>query len=240
MRRNNPFPFRAIISSHVTHARSSLPPHAAYSADYRSAAVSSCTCAGPSRRNSGRPQPPWSRRCGRSARASRVSLRHAQGCRSALSSQWRHLRGDLFRDAAQDGLCIDTTALAIVMAWPRPLAMRRRSAVASAPTLSQKINRSTTSSSTRSPCAPSFRSPASPDTISSSTPSSASKSSRASHRGEWLDEIATRAAAQNEQYLELMHTPEQFLRCHRASQVGSTRPTTPNSASSCSMPGSAS
>jgi adenosine deaminase len=27
------------------------------------------------------------------------------------------------------------------------------------------------------------------------------------HVGEWLDEVATRAAAQNEQYLELMHTP---------------------------------
>jgi adenosine deaminase len=30
------------------------------------------------------------------------------------------------------------------------------------------------------------------------------------HIGEWLDEVATRAAAQNEQYLEVMHTP-QFL-----------------------------
>jgi adenosine deaminase len=28
-----------------------------------------------------------------------------------------------------------------------------------------------------------------------------------SHIGEWLDEVATRAAAQNEQYLEVMHTP---------------------------------
>lgn len=28
------------------------------------------------------------------------------------------------------------------------------------------------------------------------------------HLGEWLDEVATRADAQNEQYLELMHTPE--------------------------------
>ncbi|MGH9758761.1 MAG: adenosine deaminase, partial [Candidatus Acidiferrales bacterium] len=28
-----------------------------------------------------------------------------------------------------------------------------------------------------------------------------------SHTGEWLDEVATRAAAQNEQYLELMETP---------------------------------
>jgi adenosine deaminase len=31
---------------------------------------------------------------------------------------------------------------------------------------------------------------------------------RPSHLGEWLDEVATRAAAQNEQYLELMHTPD--------------------------------
>jgi adenosine deaminase len=29
-----------------------------------------------------------------------------------------------------------------------------------------------------------------------------------SHGGEWLDEVATRAAAQNEQYLELMETPD--------------------------------
>jgi adenosine deaminase len=28
------------------------------------------------------------------------------------------------------------------------------------------------------------------------------------HLGEWIDEVAARAAAQNEQYLELMHTPE--------------------------------
>ncbi|HMF53829.1 MAG TPA: hypothetical protein VK593_05735, partial [Edaphobacter sp.] len=28
------------------------------------------------------------------------------------------------------------------------------------------------------------------------------------HMGEWLDEVATRAAAQNEQYLEIMHTPD--------------------------------
>jgi adenosine deaminase len=29
-----------------------------------------------------------------------------------------------------------------------------------------------------------------------------------SHRGEWLDEVASRAAAQNEQYLEVMETPD--------------------------------
>jgi len=31
-----------------------------------------------------------------------------------------------------------------------------------------------------------------------------------SHNGEWLDEVATRAAAQNEQYLEIMQTPSFF------------------------------
>ncbi len=30
------------------------------------------------------------------------------------------------------------------------------------------------------------------------------------HLGLWVDEVATRAAAQNEQYLEIMHTPAQF------------------------------
>jgi adenosine deaminase len=29
-----------------------------------------------------------------------------------------------------------------------------------------------------------------------------------SHAGEWVDEVATRAASQNEQYLEIMHTPD--------------------------------
>jgi adenosine deaminase len=33
------------------------------------------------------------------------------------------------------------------------------------------------------------------------------KEVRRAHLGDWLDELATRAASQNEQYLELMHTP---------------------------------
>lgn len=33
-------------------------------------------------------------------------------------------------------------------------------------------------------------------------------SAGARHGGEWVDEVATRAAAQNEQYLEIMHTPD--------------------------------
>jgi adenosine deaminase len=40
------------------------------------------------------------------------------------------------------------------------------------------------------------------------------------HLGEWLDEVATRADAQNEQYLELMHTPEFAHAAAIASQIG--------------------
>ena len=40
------------------------------------------------------------------------------------------------------------------------------------------------------------------------------------HAGEWLDEVASRAAAQNEQYLELMDTPEFGHAAQIAFQVG--------------------
>src|SRR5216683_6625332 len=40
------------------------------------------------------------------------------------------------------------------------------------------------------------------------------------HLGEWIDEVATRAAAQNEQYLELMHTPEFTHTAILAGQIG--------------------
>lgn len=40
------------------------------------------------------------------------------------------------------------------------------------------------------------------------------------HLGEWLDEVATRADAQNEQYLELMHTPEFSHAAALANEIG--------------------
>ena len=40
------------------------------------------------------------------------------------------------------------------------------------------------------------------------------------HKGEWLDEVATRAAAQNEQYLELMETPDFSHTAAIAREVG--------------------
>ena len=43
-----------------------------------------------------------------------------------------------------------------------------------------------------------------------------------SHKPEWVDEVATRAAAQNEQYLELMDTPSQAFRV-----IGEAKPVPP-------------
>src|ERR1700730_7088541 len=40
------------------------------------------------------------------------------------------------------------------------------------------------------------------------------------HLGEWLDEVATRASSQNEQYLELMHTPDFSHPAAIASEIG--------------------
>ena len=41
-----------------------------------------------------------------------------------------------------------------------------------------------------------------------------------SHKGEWVDEAAARAAAQNEQYMELMETPDFSIAAKAASEVG--------------------
>ncbi len=40
------------------------------------------------------------------------------------------------------------------------------------------------------------------------------------HLGEWVDEVASRAAAQNEQYLEIMHTPDFALAAKLGREVG--------------------
>jgi adenosine deaminase len=56
-----------------------------------------------------------------------------------------------------------------------------------------------------------------------------------SHLGEWLDEVATRAAAQNEQYLEVMHTPN-FL---AAAKLGYSIPWPSSPAQDASLSGDA-
>jgi adenosine deaminase len=47
-----------------------------------------------------------------------------------------------------------------------------------------------------------------------------------SHTGEWLDEVATRAAAQNEQYLEIMETPDFSAAAALGNRIGWPETTT--------------
>ena len=56
------------------------------------------------------------------------------------------------------------------------------------------------------------------------------------HAGEWLDEIATRAAAQNEQYLEVMQTPDFSNARALAKSTGWPAPLAPATTAATSIP----
>ena len=130
-----------------------------------------------------------------------------------------HLDGGIYaetflRDAAHDGLCIDTTALAIVKPMaqtrsipPQPVCGDGRVRADSVTKDQHLYDALVDSFSMRTFVPVSGKSGHDQffDTFDRFTPV------EGSHLGEWLDEIAARAAAQNEQYLELMHTPGQFL-----------------------------
>ena len=135
-----------------------------------------------------------------------------------------HLSGGIYaetflRDAAADGLCIDTATLAIV----KPMAQTR--SIPPQPVCGEGRVRADSVSPPRNPDAQHLYDQMI-DSLSMRTFVPVSGKSghdqffdtfarfetlEGSHLGEWLDEIATRAAAQNEQYLEIMHTPGQFL-----------------------------
>ena len=55
------------------------------------------------------------------------------------------------------------------------------------------------------------------------------------HSGEWLDEVATRAAAQNEQYLEVMMTPPFSHAASLGYQIGWSTPVSPVSGGDTSV-----
>jgi adenosine deaminase len=130
-----------------------------------------------------------------------------------------HLDGGIYaetflRDAAKDGLCIDTTALAIVKPMaqtrsipPQPVCGEGRVRADSVTKDQHLYDQLIDSFSMRTFVPVSGRSGHDQffDTF------DRFGGMGGSHLGEWLDEIATRAAGQNEQYLELMHTPGQFL-----------------------------
>jgi adenosine deaminase len=56
------------------------------------------------------------------------------------------------------------------------------------------------------------------------------------HAGEWLDEVATRAAEQNEQYLEIMQTPSFSHAAKLGYQIGWPAPLKPETTAASSVP----
>ncbi len=130
-----------------------------------------------------------------------------------------HLSGGIYaetflRDAAHDGLCIDTATLAIVKPMaqtrsipPQPVCGDGRVRADSVTKDQHLYDQLIDSFSMRTFVPISGKSGHDQffDTF------ARFEILEGNHLSEWLDEIAARAAAQNEQYLEIMHTPGQFL-----------------------------
>jgi adenosine deaminase len=118
-----------------------------------------------------------------------------------------HFSGGIYaetwiRDAAEDGLCVDLASHALVK--PQPVCGPGQAPAAQVFTDQNLYDALVNAFSMRSFVpTPGF----SGHDQFFSTFAKFGGSISQSHAGEWLDEVAARAAAQNEQYLELMNTP---------------------------------
>jgi adenosine deaminase len=118
------------------------------------------------------------------------------------------------RDAAEDGLCVDLATHAFVK--PQPVCGAGQAPAAQAFTDQNLYDALINAFSMRSFVpTPGF---SGHDQFFSTFAKFAGLSQ--SHAGEWLDEVASRAAAQNEQYLELMNTPEFGHAAQIAREIG--------------------
>src|SRR5580700_7623739 len=118
------------------------------------------------------------------------------------------------RVAAEDGLCVDLATHAIV----RPQPSCGAGQVAAAQAFSdQNLYNALMSAFSMRGFVPTFGTTGR-DHFFSTFGKFSEMSKR--HEGEWLDEIATRAAAQNEQYLEIMVAPDFSHNIHIANQIG--------------------
>jgi adenosine deaminase len=180
--------------------------------------------------------------CCSHSRAPRISEQEARTARAFLSYEHQgppalraflvnfpkgadlhvHLSGAVYaetfiRDAAQDGLCVDPTALKFV---PPPCGSK----LVPASSLAGNITPATQDLYDRLVDAFSLRSFVPMPSLSGHDQffSTFARFSglKPSHIGEWVDEIAARSAAQNQQYLELMHTPPFGHAAQIAHQVG--------------------
>ena len=131
-----------------------------------------------------------------------------------------HFSGGIYaetwiRDAAEDGLCVDLASHAFVK--PQPFCGAGQAPAAQAFTEQNLYDALVNAFSMRSFVpTPGF----SGQDQFFSTFARFGGSISQSHAGEWLDEVASRAAAQNEQYLELMNTPEFGHAARIAYEVG--------------------
>lgn len=128
-----------------------------------------------------------------------------------------HLLGSIYaetfiRDAAEDNLCVDTAALTLVpnngttrSIPPQPVCGDKATAVSNAFTDQSLYTDLVDAFSLRS-FVPSAGISAHDQFF--ETFSRFQRINVQKHMGEWLDEVARRAASQNEQYLEVMHTPD--------------------------------
>jgi adenosine deaminase len=119
-----------------------------------------------------------------------------------------HLSGAVYaetwiRNGAEDGLCVDTTSMAFVK--PKSASCAKGMVPASQAYKDQHLYDALVDSFSMRGFVP-FTGITGHDHFFDTFPKFGAVSS--SHTGEWLDEVATRADAQNEQYLELMVTPD--------------------------------
>ena len=116
-----------------------------------------------------------------------------------------HLSGAVYaetfiRDAGEDGLCVDPTALSFAKPpCAPPLVAAPRNVPANQPLYDRLINAFSMRSFVPTPGFSGH------DQFFSTFDRFGGLNK--SHKGEWVDEVASRAAAQNQQYLELMETP---------------------------------
>jgi adenosine deaminase len=130
-----------------------------------------------------------------------------------------HLGGGIYaetfiRDAAEDGLCVDLASHALVR--PEPFCGAGQAAAAKAFSDQNLYDALVDAFSMRS-FVPT-PSTSGHDRFFDTFGKFGGISGR--HSGEWLDEIASRAAAQNEQYLEIMETPSFGHAAQIAKQIG--------------------
>src|SRR5579862_674982 len=120
-----------------------------------------------------------------------------------------HLVGGIYaetwiRDAAEDGLCVDLTSHAFVK--PQPVCGAGQAPAGQAFSDQKLYDALINAFSMRSFVpTPGF---SGHDQFFATFDRFFVVTQSQSHAGEWLDEVASRAAAQNEQYIELMDTPE--------------------------------